>query len=328
MRIWIIAGLAWAGLCGGALAKAPVCLLSVQEDGGALAQYNLASGETHLVPVGAEPHEVDVTPDGRTAFVSQFGMRDFSHEIGSAGDHISRIDLRAGASSAQFALPGALRGPHGVKLRPGGREVFTNAEIGDAMVVFDVRTGAVRRTFPLPAHVHAFTFSHDGRAVFAFALADGVYKLDAETGAVLAHADLGSPARSVQVSRNGRELLVAARGEVVFLDTGDLAVLRRFAVSGVTQVIYASMDEAAGLVLAPAPGEDVAVFLDIATGAERARVALGHTPTSTAFGPDGRAYINNVGDTFVTAVDLSDFSATRVGAFQRPNGLAFGACPR
>jgi hypothetical protein len=45
-------------------------------------------------------------------------------------------------------------------------------------------------------------------------------------------------------------------------------------------------------------------------------------------GPDGRVYIPAVGETYITAVDTSTFATTQIGNFQRPNGLAFGACPQ
>lgn len=301
------------------------CLLSVQEDGGALAQFDLATGEQHLYPVGTMPHEVEVSRNGVFAYVSQFGMRDTNHDIGAPGDHLTRIDLRNG-SAFTYMLPNGARGPHGVRLRNGGGdELFTNAEIGDVMVVFDEQTGAVKRTFALPQLVHHFLFTLEGD-ILAFAQTNGVYKLSAEDGRVLAHADIGSSARSVYLAHSGRELLVGGRGEVVFLNVDDLSVARRFAVNGVTQIIYATIDERVRLIFAPAPGEDVVVALDLETGAERARLTPGRAPTQAVPGPDGRIFIPAVGESYITAVDTRTFAMTRVGTFQRPNGLAFGSC--
>ncbi|HWA01806.1 MAG TPA: PQQ-binding-like beta-propeller repeat protein [Caulobacterales bacterium] len=297
------------------------CLLSVQEDGGGLVQLDLSTNDRHFYPVGPMPHEVEVSPNSVYAYVSQFGMRDANHAIGTPGDHITRINLLSGETQ-NWMLPEGVRGPHGVRAH--GGEVFTNAEIGDRMVVFDQNTGAVKRTFPLPELVHHFLFAHD--VIYAFAAANGVYKIDPRDGRVLAHADIGSPARSVMMTRDQRQVLVAGRGEVVFLNAGDLSVARRVPVSGVTQIIYATLDEDAGLIYAPAPGENVVVALDLATGAERARVTPGRTPTMAVPGPDGRAYIPSVGETYITAVDPHTFATTQIGPFQRPNGIAFGSC--
>ena len=301
------------------------CLLSVQEDGGGLASVNLATNARHFYPVGPMPHEVAVSRNSAFAYVSQFGMRDANHEIGTPGDHITRIDLATG-DTQNWMLPDGVRGPHGVRLY--SDEAFTNAEIGDRMVVFDANTGAVKRTFPLPPLVHHFLFSQEG-VIYAFAAANGVYKLDPRDGHVLAHADIGSPARSVWLTRDERQVLVAGRGEVVFLNAGDLSVARRVPVSGVTQIIYATIDFRDNLIFAPAPGENVVVALDLATGAERARITPGHTPTMAVPGPDGRIYIPSVGETYITAVDPAHgFATTQIGPFQRPNGIAFGSCAR
>lgn len=318
-----LAGCASANQAALTEAAASYCLLSAQEDGAALAQFNPRTGEQHLYPIGSMPHEIEVSPDSVFAYVSQFGMRDFSHETGTAGDHVTEINLVSGATR-NFMLPDGLRGPHGVRLH--GGEVFTNAEVGDRMVVFDAASGAVRRTFAIPRNIHHFIFSQDAASLFAFALADGIYKLDARDGRVLAHVAFDSPARSVVLAHGGRDVLVAVRGEVVFLSATDLSVVRRFPVQNVTQLIYATIDEERGLLFAPAPGENVVVVLDLETGAERARVALGRRPIIAIPDGDGRAYISNVNDTFITAVDLRTFGTSRLGTFQRPNGLALGAC--
>lgn len=325
MRAMVVAGvLALAGCVSHASADSVshMCLLSVQEDGGALAQLDLETGEQHLYPIGLMPHEIVVSRNSVFAYVSQFGLRDTDHSAGVAGDHVARIDLRNGAMM-NYMLPEGARGPHGVALHDG--EIFTNAEIGDVMVVLDEQTGAVKRTFPLPHLVHHFTLTREGD-VIAFAAANGVYKLSAKDGRVLAHADLGSPARGVQLTSDDSAVMIAARGEVVFLNVADLSVARRVPVSGVTQIIYASIDERVGLIFAPAPAENVVVVLDLASGAERARLTPGRTPTMAIPGPDGRVYLNTVSETFVTAADTSSFATTQIGAFQRPNGLAFGSC--
>jgi DNA-binding beta-propeller fold protein YncE len=329
MRFIIAAGLACLGACAShpeaaADSVSHLCLISVQEDGGALAQVDLATGAQKLTPIGLMPHEVEISPNSVFAYVSQFGLRDANHSVGVPGDHITEVNLVSGATRT-FTLPSGATGPHGVRLHNG--ELFTNAEVGDQMVVFDAGTGAVKRSFAIPALVHHFLFSREGD-IIAFAAANGVYKLDAQDGHVIAHADIGSPARSVFLTHGGSEVLVAARGEVVFLNVSDLSVARRVPVSGVTQIIYATIDERAGLIFAPAPAENVVVALDLATGAERARITPGRTPTMAIPGPDGRVYIPAVGETYITAVDTSTFATTQIGTFQRPNGLAFGACPQ
>ena len=64
------------------------------------------------VSVGEDPHEVAVSSDGRTAFVSNYG--------GGAYQSISRIDLVSQTALRPIDL-GPLRGPHGLAFDSQGR---------------------------------------------------------------------------------------------------------------------------------------------------------------------------------------------------------------
>ena len=97
-------------------------------------------------------------------------------------------------------LPADLSAPHGVALRPGSHGLFPNAKVpSDVMAVFDTRTKQLLRRFALPMATHNFTFSPDGASIFNFAGKEGVSRLDPGNGAVLAHTEIGSPARGVRM---------------------------------------------------------------------------------------------------------------------------------
>jgi DNA-binding beta-propeller fold protein YncE len=80
------------------------------------------------VPVGPDPHEVIATPDGRTAYVSNYGF--------GAYHTLTPVDL-----VRQQALPavdlGALTGPHGLAVA-GGKIWFT-AEGAKVIGRYDLR---------------------------------------------------------------------------------------------------------------------------------------------------------------------------------------------
>jgi YVTN family beta-propeller protein len=71
------------------------------------------------VPVGNDPHEVAVSDDGRTAYVSNYG----AFGGGGIGATIAVVDLTARKALAPIDL-GALRAPHGVTFA-GGKLYFT-----------------------------------------------------------------------------------------------------------------------------------------------------------------------------------------------------------
>jgi YVTN family beta-propeller protein len=71
------------------------------------------------VPVGNDPHEVAVSDDGRTAYVSNYG----AFGGGGGGATIAVVDLTAQKALAPIDL-GALRAPHGMTFA-GGKLYFT-----------------------------------------------------------------------------------------------------------------------------------------------------------------------------------------------------------
>lgn len=203
------------------------------------------------ITVGEKPHEIEVTPDGRTAYISNFGLLEVNHKAGTPGTTISVLDLERRVESRRFHLPAGFAAPHGLKLRPPKyRELFTNAEEGsEGMVVFDAASGTVLRTFPLPAGVHNFVFNSDGSALFAFTTSGKVCRINPESGKVGVCVETGSP-RGLTWTGDGRYLIVSGKGELLLLDPQSLSVVKRFGDLGVGQIFIPSRARmAAGFLL-------------------------------------------------------------------------------
>lgn len=85
------------------------------------------------VPTGEAPHEVALSADGKTAFVSNYGAR-------TPGNSLSVIDLVSQKEIKRVDL-GALRRPHGI-VESGGKVYFT-AEFNRLVGRYDPQSGAV-----------------------------------------------------------------------------------------------------------------------------------------------------------------------------------------
>src|SRR5207253_561863 len=86
-------------------------------------------------PTGHRPHELAVSPDGRTAVAANYG----------AGDSLSLIDAAA-RKELRKLTPGGTFDPHGVQFANDGRTVFATSEVRRAVVEIDVNTGRLVRT--------------------------------------------------------------------------------------------------------------------------------------------------------------------------------------
>ena len=288
------------------------------------------------IDVGEKPHEIEVTPDGRIAYVSNFGLLEANHKAGTPGTTISILDLDRRVERSRFKLPAGFTAPHGLKLRPPKyRELFTNAEEGSpGMVVFDSASGAVLRTFPLSVGVHNFVFNADGSALFVYTMSGKVCRIDPESGKVGVCADSGSP-RGLAWSADGRYLIVAGKGELVLLEPDGLSVVKRFGNLGVGQIFYPVATTDGHWILAPAVLDGVVLVVDASTGAVAHRIETG-SPLLAVLDADGKqAWVSNVRvpaglfgpktkacDGGLVRVDLSTFQTVAVPGIVDTNGLA------
>jgi DNA-binding beta-propeller fold protein YncE len=250
------------------------------------------------IAVGLKPHEIALSPDGRTAYVSNFGLLEANFKVGVAGKTISVIDVARAAEIRKFTLPdGPLAAPHGVKLRPNATELFTNAEIGDTMLVFDTNSGKILRTFPVPPGVHNFIFSPDGSALYAFSIKGQVFRIDAATGKMEVTASIESP-RGLAWAAGNASLIVSGKGQLRFLDPKTLAAIRTFD----------NLQTGSPLLVAFAPNADATAWIS------NVHIPQEMLPPASVPRPGG-----------VFAVDLATFNTTPLPTVEDANGLAISA---
>ena len=91
------------------------------------------------IPVGANPHEVDVSPDGKTAIVANYGSN-------IPGSTVSVIDIKSAKVVGLITLKDASR-PHGIQwLADGKHAVVTTEGTGD-LTLLDVANRVVVNSF-------------------------------------------------------------------------------------------------------------------------------------------------------------------------------------
>ncbi|PHN04705.1 YncE family protein [Flavilitoribacter nigricans] len=306
-------------------------LIVVEQGAGTVSILDPQTGQKKKeIAVGYNPHEIALSADNRTAYVSNFGIEDYDRTIGTPGLNISVIDIPTGQVTATFPTnrrPELTdnQAPHGIRLRPGRpQELYVNVEVGDSMLVYDTGSGQIRRTFPLPPGAHNFIFSPSGDTIFLFSGEEGIFSFRPETGEQLAHFETGSASRGLTYTLDGKYLIVSCGDEIYLLDPTDLSVHRHYPELGVRQIIYSTPAPDGKHILAPCPYDGVVLLIDMESGQIVRRMETGKAPIYVQVAPGNeKAYIANAMDTHLSVLDLAAFTLDTIGGVNRPNGFGF-----
>lgn len=290
--------------------------------------------ERAVVQVGEKPHEIEMSLDGNTAYVSNFGLLEANHKVGSPGTTISVIDVEHKREITRFMLPSGATAPHGLKIRPRHpTELFTNSEEGiEQMTVFDLRTGLIIRTFPLPHGVHNFIFSADGADCYAFTTFDSIIRIDPNNGNILSRAAIPS-VRGLAWTNDQSHLLVGSKNQVLLLNPKDLSVAHTLGDLSVGQTFYPASSPDGHEFFVPAVLDGLLLILDAATGEVCQRLVTG-SPLQVIFDGDF-AWISNVKVPAsmlplgspdrhggLVRLDLSTYQLVRIPDTDDANGIA------
>ncbi|MFU8896825.1 MAG: YncE family protein [Gammaproteobacteria bacterium] len=293
-------------------AQADVLLVG-NKSGHTLYALDLETGERRAAfETGLGPHEVEVSPNGRYAVVSNYGER------GAPGNSLTVVDWPAGTVARVVDL-GADTLPHGMAFLPDGRLVVTT-EGSDHVVVVDIERGAAVQRIPIGAGVgHMVAASADGRFAWVTNISAGTLeKIDLATGEVVGAVRTGAGAEGVALARGDREVWVTNRADdtVTVVDAERLEILATLESSGFPIRAAITPDgrhalvtnaRAATLSVFSIAGRELVATIQVADpDAEYQQTLLGRAalPIGIAIHPDGgRAYVAVSGGDEVAVIE-------------------------
>jgi YVTN family beta-propeller protein len=299
---------------------------------------DLETGEVAAtLPTGAGPHEVDVSPDGSLALVTNYGNRE------APGSTLTLIDVAAAEVVRTLELPEGSR-PHGVAWLDGRRAAVTCEGLG-ALLVVDTESGDVLARIETGQEVsHMVALAADGRRAYVANIDSGtVSVLDLEGRALVKNIPTGEGAEGIDLAAAGEQLWVTNRAEdtVTVLDAATLEALAELPSASFPIRARAVGDR---VLVTNARSGEIAVF-DTGALAEVARFRVEVEPGETEgrlfgdqFGdssvPIGvvvddegrRAWVAHAHADVVTEIDLASFAAVRhLRAGKEPDGMAYSS---
>lgn len=175
-----------------------------------LSAFDAATGEiVAVVPVGvkdiAKPHEIAITRDGATAFVSLYGDRDYGPN--KPDNRLGIVDLRDMSFLGHLDL-GLYRGPHAMMTDRDGM-IWVTVDHNRCVLVIDPDSREIVRTVHLGVPGHFLAASPDGNTVYFSAKEyPEICEVDVATKSVTARIALPVGGQAVRVSPDGRRLYV------------------------------------------------------------------------------------------------------------------------
>jgi YVTN family beta-propeller protein len=344
---WMFAALAFAAACTqqdskSAQAQEPAVagtIIVANKSGNDVYFIDRASGAVRTkLPTGLEPHEVEVSDDGRLAVVCNYGNRE------EPGNTLSVYEVEKASLLRTIDLGEHTR-PHGMQWLAGTSKMLVTTEGSRHLLVVDVEKGAIVQALYTDQDIsHMVAATPDHQRAFVPSLRSGkvsVFDLVADT--LIAQLDSGAGAEGIAVSPDGKEVWVTNRAEntLAIFDTESLERLatiecgefpirckfspdgRLFLVSNARSGDVAVFDAAARTLLAtvkmtpPVPEEE-----------DPERYFADFEGTSVPIGlvvPDAQtAYVANTRSDAVTIISLESFEIIgHFAAGKEPDGINF-----
>lgn len=238
--------------------------LTANFSGASVSSLNLASGRSTEIPVGNNPGEVVVSPDGRTAYAANQGS-----------DTVSVIDVATAKVTATVAVGDV---PAGLALTPDGRTLWVADYSDDAVQAIDLTTGTAGAKITVGDGPENMAIPPDGTTLYVANIHDStVSPVDLATGRAAAPIAVGPNPFNVVAAPDGRTVYVSNSGgsTVTPIDTATNTTRPTFLVTGQAYGLAVSPD---GRTLwVSASNGDTITALDTVTGAPGTPVTVGRS---------------------------------------------------
>lgn len=262
-------------------------LLILHKGGSSLGFYSRRGELLATVPVGQHPHEMVLSGDGHTVYITDNGVMKIEDE-GAGGNTVSIVDIATRKKTGEILL-GQYRRPHGIAIDQRTGLLFVSTELPDQLLVLDPRRHLVLRNMGTGGKTsHLLALGSGARWAFVSnCTSNNVSAIDLVSGEIQLIPTGARPEGSV-ISADGRSLYVANReaARISIIDTAKRAVVGEIR-SGRGPARIALTPDGKQLVYACMHDQTV----EIADPVERkvlGKVRLGGRPVSLSVSPDSR----------------------------------------
>ncbi|MCI0354625.1 MAG: beta-propeller fold lactonase family protein [Acidobacteria bacterium] len=282
------------------------------------------------VSTGLGPHEAATSPDGRYAYVANYGsfavFRDGEKPKMQPGNSITVLDLKERKVKAHYPL-GQYSQPHGIWVSKDGKLVWVTAEGAQAVLEVDASTGKILRAWQTGQNVsHMVAPTPDEKKLYIANIGSGsVTVIDRVSGKVTS-IPTAAGAEGIDVAPNGGEVWVSNRGahNISILDAAADQVVATIPSGGQVPIRLKFTPDGKHVLVCNAQSNLVTIF-DAAARKQVGEVAVGAVPVGILITPDGRrAFVANTNGNQVTVIDLGARQVVKTFTTgNEPDGMAW-----
>jgi YVTN family beta-propeller protein len=284
------------------------------------------------LPTGRGPHEVAVSPDGRMAFVSNFGRYsvypagDTLHD--KASNTITVIDLVDRKVKTTFDL-GTHTGPHGMVVSHDGKIVWATTETPQAVLELDSSTGKILHVWNTTqerSHMIVAT-PKETKFYVTNTVSGSVSVIDRSTGEAKVIVT-GPGTEGIAISPDGKEVWAASRADakISIIATATDAIVASFSSGGKSPKRMDFTPDGSQVWVTNSGSGETTVF-DARSHELLASITTSKDPSGVSISPDGRrAYVTNSAANVLTFVDVATrkiLSTMQIGT--DPDGIAWSS---
>jgi DNA-binding beta-propeller fold protein YncE len=307
-------------------------LVVANKSGDSLSFIDLAlEREVARIPVGGAPHELAISPDGRTVLVGEYGP-DEAH-----GGTVAIVDVLKHRVTARIDVGEKTR-PHSVVFMPDGNRAVVTLQERDELAIVDIGTKRVLRTLPTGGREsHMVRLSPDARRAYVTARRGegtlSVVFLEEDREPVV--IPTGAGAEGIAVTPDGGEVWVLDRAAdtISIVDASSLSVEKQLPSRPSANRVAISHDGRA-FVTNGGSGANVVQYLnvyDVATKSRLHEVTLrGGEPGSGAFGilaHEQHVFISDTNGGRILVYDAERLDSPRIlltgREAERPDGMVW-----
>ncbi len=282
------------------------------------------------VSTGLGPHEAATSPDGRYAYVANYGsfavFREGEQPRMQPGNSITVVDLKERKVKGHYAL-GEYTRPHGIWVSRDGKLLWVTTEGAQAVLELEASTGKILQSWKTGQNVsHMVVPTPDEKKLYVANIASGsVTVIERSTGKVTS-IPTAAGAEGIDVSPDGREVWVSNRSadSISIVDVASDQVVATIASGGKFPIRLKFTPDGKQVLVSNAQSNQVAIF-DAASRRQVGEVAVGAVPVGILITPDGRrAFVANTNANQITVIDVSSRRVLKTFTTgNEPDGMAW-----